>query len=701
MNSNSLADVSNFVDRTAIGNAKIAGLEKDLGMAGFDYNIALTCFYIFVIPSSSFKFSISMNVLQYILADIPSNLMLKKFGSVWLAAMILAFGVVSIGTAFVQSYSGLIATRVFLGIAEGGTLYYPRKELVMRVGVFFGISAPLAGAFGGLLASGLLTVGDIGTVKSWRKIFLIEGIITAGLGLLGFFVIPTDPEHTRMLNEDVEEERALALARIAVDQAVNTHGHKEPTTLRLVWRAFNDNTTFCVICYILVNISFQGLALFMPTVVATLGHFTVVESQLRTVPPYIVAVIWTLFNAWFSMRFRNHALPIIVSALFQIVGYATFVGTTNAHARYAACFLSLFASPTGPLALSWGTANAAPDTVRAVTSAIIPGFGALGSVIAVWTYLPTDAPNYHKGNSLNLGTACAILTLTIIAVLYIRVENGKRERGERDYRLEGKTAKELQELGAWDPLMLRLGLRLHPAPTRRRCFPRLAPLRPLFPVAKRLSTTPPPKQSLKEDIYTLPNLLTLSRIAACPILGYSVLHGDFHIATSLLVYAGLTDFVDGYLARRYKTQTVLGTILDPAADKLLVTTLAVTLTMKGMLPLPLTIIVLGRDVLLSLSAFYIRYTSLAPPKTFARYWDFSLPSAEVRPTLISKVNTALQLVLMGSTTISPLIPTDISIGLQALQYTVGATTIWSGLSYVFSKDAVRLVANRTKPKPPA
>ncbi|KAJ7917547.1 hypothetical protein B0H13DRAFT_1994972, partial [Mycena leptocephala] len=215
----------------------------------------------------------------------------------------------------------------------------------------------------------------------------------------------------------------------------------------------------------------------------------------------------------------------------------------------------------------------------------------------------------------------------------------------------------------------------------------------------RLSLSSPStgKPALKENIYTLPNLLTVSRIIACP--------GQFHLATSLLVYAGLTDLVcyskgDGYLARRFKWQTVLGTILDPAADKALVTTLAVTLTMKGLLPLPLTAIILGRDALLSLSAFYIRYSSLPHPKTFARYWDFSLPSAEVRPTNISKVNTALQLLLMGATTISPLIPMDVSLGLQGLQLIVGVTTIWSGFSYVFSKDAVRLVSSKTKSKPP-
>ncbi|KAJ3476543.1 hypothetical protein NLI96_g11087 [Meripilus lineatus] len=205
--------------------------------------------------------------------------------------------------------------------------------------------------------------------------------------------------------------------------------------------------------------------------------------------------------------------------------------------------------------------------------------------------------------------------------------------------------------------------------------------------------------TLKENIYTIPNLLTVSRIIACPILGWAIVQNDFVTATSLLVYAGLTDLVDGFLARRFKMQSVLGTILDPAADKTLMTTLTITLAIKGMVPVPLAVIILGRDVLLSLSAFYIRYTSLPQPKTWTRYWDFSIPSAEVHPTAISKVNTALQLLLMGTTTISPLIPADISLGLQALQWIVGTTTVWSGASYIFSKDAVKIVASKTGLKP--
>ncbi|KAG2125317.1 hypothetical protein DEU56DRAFT_983337 [Suillus clintonianus] len=205
---------------------------------------------------------------------------------------------------------------------------------------------------------------------------------------------------------------------------------------------------------------------------------------------------------------------------------------------------------------------------------------------------------------------------------------------------------------------------------------------------------------LRENIYTIPNLLTVSRILSCPVLGWSILHDDFFLATGLLVYAGLSDLADGYLARRFSMHSVLGTILDPAADKTLMTTLTVTLAMKGLLPVSLASIIIGRDVLLSLSAFYIRYTSLPAPKTFARYWDFSIPSAEVRPTTISKYNTFAQLALMCATTVTPILPAQYTLFVPEMQILVAVTTVWSGLSYVFSKDAVRIVSE-TRKRPPS
>ncbi|KAM0372625.1 hypothetical protein ACHAPY_009649 [Fusarium culmorum] len=103
------------------------------------------------------------------------------------------------------------------------------------------------------------------------------------------------------------------------------------------------------------------------------------------------------------------------------------------------------------------------------------------------------------------------------------------------------------------------------------------------------------------------------------------------------------------------------------ADKMLMTILTICLAAKGALPIWCAGIILGRDVGLAISAIYYRWISLPPPKTFARYWDFSLPSAEVRPTTISKYNTFLQLALVGVTTAAPILTADLTTALTVMQ----------------------------------
>ncbi|KAJ5902549.1 hypothetical protein N7495_003077 [Penicillium taxi] len=208
-----------------------------------------------------------------------------------------------------------------------------------------------------------------------------------------------------------------------------------------------------------------------------------------------------------------------------------------------------------------------------------------------------------------------------------------------------------------------------------------------------------PLAKAHENIYTVPNILTFTRLLAAPMVGYLLVH-DYHAAAlSLFAYAGLTDLVDGYIARKYNLQTVVGTIIDPMADKLLMTIGVACLAVNGSLPIWLAVIILGRDVGLALSAIYYRWISLPAPKTMARYWDFSLPSAEVKPTEISKINTALQLVLVGSAIAFPVVPEAVisawhlSEAMTGFQYLVAGTTLWSGLSYVFSNNAVKILSN--------
>lgn len=87
-----------------------------------------------------------------------------------------------------------------------------------------------------------------------------------------------------------------------------------------------------------------------------------------------------------------------------------------------------------------------------------------------------------------------------------------------------------------------------------------------------------------ENIYTVPNILTFSRLLAAPAIGYLVLHDQHAWAVALFAYAGITDLVDGYIARHWKLQTVVGSVIDPMADKALMFILTVCLAAKAAIP---------------------------------------------------------------------------------------------------------------------
>ena len=205
--------------------------------------------------------------------------------------------------------------------------------------------------------------------------------------------------------------------------------------------------------------------------------------------------------------------------------------------------------------------------------------------------------------------------------------------------------------------------------------------------------------------------MTLSRLLATPAIGYLIIHNHHLYAFSLFAYAAISDLLDGWIARSWNLQTVVGSVVDPMADKLLMTTLVTCLAVNGSLSMPLFALILGRDVSLAVSAFYYRYASLPAPKTMARYWDFSLPSAEVHPTTISKFNTFLQLSLLGTLLCTNLLhdpsATSSAAGgfllsiqellggeegvktiIQGVSAIVASTTVYSGLEYTWSEKAV-------------
>ncbi|CAE6448042.1 unnamed protein product, partial [Rhizoctonia solani] len=142
---------------------------------------------------------------------------------------------------------------------------------------------------------------------------------------------------------------------------------------------------------------------------------------------------------------------LLFLAPLVIVGLAILLATSNNQANYAAVFLiAMGAFPQGPMLLSWATNNSAPNTVRAVSSALVVSIGTLGPIITSWIYLPGDSPRYRIANSVQLGGQATFFVLVFILVIRNTRENRRRARGERDYRLNA-SEEEVARLGSRHP----------------------------------------------------------------------------------------------------------------------------------------------------------------------------------------------------------------------------------------------------------
>jgi len=130
-------------------------------------------------------------------------------------------------------------------------------------------------------------------------------------------------------------------------------------------------------------------------------------------------------------------------------------------------------------------------------------------------------------------------------------------------------------------------------------------------------------------LLNLPTTITVLRIVAVPVVVWLILGGFPHAAFWLFVAAGVSDGVDGYLARRWNQRTELGAYLDPLADKALLMSIYVTLAFQGVIPSWLAIAVVSRDVMI-LGGIMLAWV-LNDPVT-------------IRPLAVSKLNTAAQIV---------------------------------------------------------
>ncbi|KAM7062570.1 cardiolipin synthase (CMP-forming) [Acridotheres tristis] len=201
---------------------------------------------------------------------------------------------------------------------------------------------------------------------------------------------------------------------------------------------------------------------------------------------------------------------------------------------------------------------------------------------------------------------------------------------------------------------------------------------------------------LYENPWTIPNILSMVRMGLAPVLGYLIVEENFNIALGVFVLAGVTDLLDGFIARNWANQkSALGSALDPLADKILISVLYVSLTCANLIPVPLTSMIILRDAALIAAVFYVRYKTLSPPRTLSRYFNPCYATAQLKPTFISKMNTAVQLILVAASLAAPVFNYVDSIYLQTLWCITAFTTVTSAYSYYhYGRKTVQVIKNK-------
>jgi len=195
-------------------------------------------------------------------------------------------------------------------------------------------------------------------------------------------------------------------------------------------------------------------------------------------------------------------------------------------------------------------------------------------------------------------------------------------------------------------------------------------------VSAPISITEAPQMSSR--IVTVPNILTVFRMVLIPVFVSLLFYQRFGFALAVFILAGLTDGLDGLLARRFDQRSQLGTILDPIADKLLLVTSFVVLSMRSVFPQPLpshlpvpfwvTVAVISRDVFIIVGAAAINMVT--------GFRGF-------RPSLLGKINTTVQIVAIGAIIFAASVPYGTGYYLPTLYTAVFSLALLSGAHYVF------------------
>ncbi|KAJ5716383.1 pantothenate transporter [Penicillium malachiteum] len=384
-------DFSNLSYTLAMDKGTSNYILTELGMTTNQYNLVTAMYYI-----------------PYILAEAPSNLLLKGIRpSVWQARIQISWAIVLCCHAAVVNKAGLYTVRFFLGLFEAGLwpgmlvhmcYWYrpdeiaPRVVLVTLLGNFSTvISGLLAFAFNGVTTGG---------ISGWKWLMLTEGIITLVLGILTWFFLPDFPSMAKWLSET---EKAFIQARLPRNAPRATEAN---FNLQELITTLKDKRVWLFLCcWAFFTIGTTGLTFYQPTVISNLGFTSLGESLLLNIPSAVFAVILTVAFGIFADtgQIPQPAIPLGFMIVIEAC-YGVLYAFPNNGGEYAATIIAGgFSTAWYTMMWPWRVQTTEGATGSAFAIAFANSYGQIGGAVGSQLFNSRYAPRYTTSFGIAMG----------------------------------------------------------------------------------------------------------------------------------------------------------------------------------------------------------------------------------------------------------------------------------------------------------
>ena len=294
-----------YIDRVNIGFASLT-MNKDLGMS-----------------AGVFGFGAGIFFWGYFLFEVPSNIILEKVGArIWIARVMITWGLVSAGMAFVWDATSFYALRFLLGAAEAGffpgiilylSYWFPARRRAAVTSLFMA-AAPISVVLGSPLSSALLELDGLAGLKGWQWLFIIEAVPAMILGVVVLFYMTDRPEGARWLADD---ERAWLVDTMNAERA-----GKASVAHHDIWRGLADIRVLALaLVYFGTSAGLYTLGIWAPQIIKSFGLSNMQVGFLNAVPPTVAVVAMYLWS-WHSDRRNERTWHVVVACLAAVVGLA-------------------------------------------------------------------------------------------------------------------------------------------------------------------------------------------------------------------------------------------------------------------------------------------------------------------------------------------------------------------------------------------